>query len=256
VLHAPSFNTMSLWSWLKQKSKLGRPPKPTNLGRPPNTRKGSDSLSAAGGGSGVGIGSSNSTDPQLLRPDAASVQPPKATTAQKSRASFSGGDNLTKMEAALDEWNDGADARYSLRTFCKLKGLGRAAFTNRLNGKVAVDASAGRPPLIHNKDAQVVVDTLRRFDRGNAGGGVSKAIDLVKELKPSVTHKQARDKALQIRKKNSDVLTAPTKAQPTTSKRSQVTLGGQFRWHQVHLLLASHLALTASFHTTILRPHS
>jgi len=227
----------SLWRWLNHKPACGRPPKRTNLGRPSNTRKGSDSLSAAGGGgSGVGIGRSNSTDPQL-RPDAAPIPPPKATTAKKTRASFSGGENLANMEAALDEWNNGADARYSLTVFCKSKGLGRKAFTNRLKGKVAVDASAGRPPLIDNKDSQVVVDSLRRMDRGNAGGGVTRAIDLVKALKPSVSHKQARDKALQIRKNNSDVLTDPTKAQSTTSKRSEVTLAGQFRWHQVHLLL-------------------
>ena len=147
------------------------------------------------------------------------------------------------MKVALDEWNGGADVTHSINAFCKLKGVGRTAFTNRLKGKTAIGASAGRPPLISKKDEQIVVDTLRRLDRGNSGGGVGKAIDLVKELACTVTHKQARDKALNSRKGNSDVLTAPTKAQPTTSKRSQVTLAGQFRWHQVRPWLATWLSL-------------
>ena len=116
--------------------------------------------------------------------------------------------------------------------FAKAVGIDKKVIERRMNGSVAMDASTGPKPLLAKGKQQVVVDTMRRYDRANNGQSAARAASLVQELNPNLTRKQAVNAFAHLRKRNKDVLTGDVKAQQSTSKRSEVTVAGQYIWHE------------------------
>ena len=116
--------------------------------------------------------------------------------------------------------------------FAKAVGIDKKVMERRMKGSVAMGASAGPKPKLSKEKQQVVVDTMRRYDRANNGQSAAKAASLIQELNPKLTRKQATNGFAYIRKQNKDVLTGDVLAQQSTSKRSEVTVSAQQYWHE------------------------
>ena len=120
----------------------------------------------------------------------------------------------------------------SFEAFAKAVCIDKKVMDRRMKGTVAMDASTGAKSKLSKEQQQVVVDTMRRYDRGNNGQPPAKGISLVQELNPKLTRKQAVNVFANIRKQNKDVLTGDVKAQQSSSKRSEVTVSAQHYWHE------------------------
>ena len=53
--------------------------------------------------------------------------------------------------------------------------------------------AAGRKAILSEEDGQFVADVVRRADRGNDGKSKLKILDIIQDLNPSLTQKQARN---------------------------------------------------------------
>jgi len=85
--------------------------------------------------------------------------------------------------------------------------------------------------LVSAEKQQVLVDVIRRSDRGNTPKTFPEIIDTIQDLEP-VSRKQARDAYDRtIKPTHKKVLTGIIKAQRTTTKRSAITAEQQWRWH-------------------------
>ena len=92
--------------------------------------------------------------------------------------------------------------------------------------------SAGKQPLFNKEDQQFAVDVVRRHDRGNDGLCKRRAIDVLHDMKPDVKRSAVRNSFDRtIRPHHADVLTGIVKANPTTVKRTAITVPQQYRWH-------------------------
>ena len=90
----------------------------------------------------------------------------------------------------------------------------------------------GRSKLLNDTQETFLVDNVRRKDRGNDGMTKSEIVDMVQDLKPGLNRKSAADAYDRtVKTKHHQVLTGIVSAQATTTKRSAVTVGQQYRWH-------------------------
>ena len=71
--------------------------------------------------------------------------------------------------------------------FAKAVGIDKKVMERRMKGSVAMGASAGPKPKLSKEKQQVVVDTMRRYDRANNGQSAAKAALLIQELNPKLT---------------------------------------------------------------------
>ena len=92
--------------------------------------------------------------------------------------------------------------------------------------------SVGKQPLYNVEEQQFGVDVIRRHDRGNDGLNKRQCIDKLHDMRPDLTRKSvtnAFDRT--IRPQHKEVLTGIVKANPTTVKRTAITVAQQWRWH-------------------------
>ena len=110
--------------------------------------------------------------------------------------------------------------------------------------------SAGRNSLLSTENQRFVADVLARRDRGNECSKKSEAIDLVQDLSPHPSRRQAGQSfARTLLPKHPTVLKSRTvKAQATTTRRSAITVEQQFHWvetyHKVLAVLQSRNTVT------------
>ena len=89
--------------------------------------------------------------------------------------------------------------------------------------------------LLDEDAAQFVVDTIRRMDRADDGMTRRESIDMIQDLRPELSQKQAMSQFdRNVRPQNKQYLTGVIKAEATTTKRSAITVPQQYRWHKVH----------------------
>ena len=144
------------------------------------------------------------------------------------------------LESAVHDWNNKSDEFQpgdSMKTFCARLGLSKGTFGKMVtkNDKVRapIGATLGRSTLLTPNDASFVVDNIRRADRAHDGKTVVDVIDLIQEVKPELSHTQASNAYRRtVKPGHSKLLTGVVTAQPTTTKRSGVTVAGQYRWHR------------------------
>ena len=80
--------------------------------------------------------------------------------------------------------------------------------------------------------AEFVCDNIRRADRANKPKSMAQIIDLILEMRPELSRKQAYDAYnSNVKGRFSDLLTGIVVAQPTTTKRSAINVPQQWRWH-------------------------
>ena len=102
-----------------------------------------------------------------------------------------------------------------------------------LNGKKYLGKGAGRPALLSRVETTFVCDIVRRHDRARDGLGAAEVVDKVSDLRPDLTLAQAKNLAYQVRKRNSDVLTNPTRAQASKTARTNINIAQKYRFHKV-----------------------
>ena len=97
--------------------------------------------------------------------------------------------------------------------------------------RTAIGSKVGKPRIMSADNEQLVVDAVRRVDRGNDGKSLREIHDTMQQLQP-ITEQQARDAFCRtIRSAHKKELTGVVKAQATTTKRSAITVEQQYRWH-------------------------
>lgn len=157
------------------------------------------------------------------------------------------GKPLKTMTVAVNEW-DAMSGRYynddgmacSMTQFANVCGIPPETFRKYActdKGKRrTLGASLGRPALVSSEQSQFVADVIRRADRANDGKTVGETIQIVQDLVPKLSRKQASNSLKRtIRRHHKDVLTkTAVVAQGTTTRRTAITLGQQFRWHKTY----------------------
>ena len=91
--------------------------------------------------------------------------------------------------------------------------------------------AVGNPPTLDQEDSQLLVDVIRRSDRGNEPKSMPQIMGVIQELKPTLNIKATRNAFATVQKKHKAELTGKIKAQATTTARSAITIPQQFRWH-------------------------
>jgi hypothetical protein len=116
------------------------------------------------------------------------------------RTNWSAGDARIKMEQASIDWeNKTGDCHkdMSFKAFAKMTGIPRATLLMHVHWdpqkRLGINSSAGRPSVLKPKAQQFVVDFIRRRDRGNDGLTYRAAVDLVLEVAPLLSRKQAEN---------------------------------------------------------------
>jgi hypothetical protein len=96
--------------------------------------------------------------------------------------------------------------------------------------------SAGRLPLMTACNQGFIRNVLARKDRANEGENYQEAVDFVQKLDPKLAQEQARHHLSRtLPKGNTSIVKAKAAvAQQTTTKRSNITMPQQYRWHQTY----------------------
>ena len=110
---------------------------------------------------------------------AAKPKPPpaKQAPAKTTRTNWGSGENLKRMRAAVEGWDNNSEQkreaegdmkRYAALVDIPYKTFQKYAKTDKSKRR-KLGGSVGRPSLVDKQTAQTVVDTVRRRDRGNDG---------------------------------------------------------------------------------------
>ena len=160
----------------------------------------------------------------------------------KVKTDWSKGDALARLTSAVEDWDAlvaSGKPHMKRPAFAKSRGIAADTFGRYACGEKGdpkrrkLGAASGRQALLNDDEQQLLVDSIRRRDRGNEGVSTDGAIDMVRTIKPDLTHKQAESQVHgSLRRKHSAVLTKTMVVpQPTTTKRSATTPDQQYRWH-------------------------
>jgi hypothetical protein len=210
----------------------------TDFFAPPN-RGGRPANKGGGGGRPRAV----SAPAPVVRASGAEEAPSKKGAKKgASRTNYKAGENKRKLEAAVAEWKNKSPRctpETSLRSFAAMVGIPAGTFSNyvTLTEEKArvVGSGVGRASQVDGETQQFLVDALRKYDRGNDGRTRAEGIDMLQELKPELSRKQASNAwSNNIMKNYRKEITGVVKAQATTVKRSAITVEQQYRWHTTY----------------------
>ena len=223
--------------------RVGRPAvlPPKKRGRPPaessKTQRPAASSSPPPATSEPGAASSSSS---ILGKRAAAT----LVGTKLKRTNWSTGEHLERLTKAVENWDAKTgefltqDPTLSLIKYAELAGISYqtlAAYACKDVGKrKALGKSVGKKPLFGAAEQQFSVDVIRRHDRGNDGLDKRACVDVLHDLRPELSRKsvaEAFDRT--VRPHHRDALTGIRKANPTTVKRTAITVAQQYRWHSV-----------------------
>eukprot|EP00978_Attheya_sp_CCMP212_P031046 scaffold116016_cov35-Attheya_sp.AAC.1 len=142
------------------------------------------------------------------------------------------GEGLQKMTKAVQEWNE-KSGRYfhlngedhSLNVFANVVGISYDSFkkyvcSSSAKSKRELGKQGGKRSLLDANSQRFIADVITRQDRGNDGKSTNKSIDIVMNMNPQISRKQAADVINRtIQPNNKDLLTQNNvTAQATTTK--------------------------------------
>ena len=117
-----------------------------------------------------------------------------------SRTNWSTPENAAKLQEAVKEWHKKSTRctpQTSLRSFAEMVGIPFGTVSNYVTGSMdkrrKLGASVGRTGLLEKNEETFVVEVLRRADRGNDGKSRREGLDVIQELRPDLTRKQAQN---------------------------------------------------------------
>ena len=226
---------------------FSRPPPPPQIGRPlgPPKKRGRPRQLT------------ETADPEVAQLPSPPPAPASASAASASfgkreaaatlgvklqRINWGAGKALEQMTEAVKNWDVKTgphlehDKALSLRRYAVCVGIPydtiQGYVCKDIGKRKQLGAHVGQPSLFSESQKQFAVDVVRRHDRGNDGLDKRKIVDLMHDLKPDLKRRsveQAFDR--DVRPKHAHQLTGIVKANPTTTKRTAITVGQQFRWH-------------------------
>jgi hypothetical protein len=156
------------------------------------------------------------------------------------------GEPLQRLTAAVKDYDSSTGSaldtiyrKLGLRSFAIDVGISASTlmvYVHKDNKRSNPGDSAGRPPLLTVRNQGFIRNVLARKDRANEGANYQEAVDLVQELDPKLTQEQARHHLLRtLLKGDTTIVKAKSVvAQQTTTKRSNITVPQQYRWHQTY----------------------
>ena len=172
----------------------------------------------------------------------------RARSAPKKRTNWSLPANRARLEAALAQWaakTDPAASRLfakkgngkssltavlrepTMREFADTVGIPQPTFSKYCAEKSTLGVGVGRKILISQENSDLIIDVVRRADRGNNGMGGCKIAEVITKLQPDLTTRQARlsfDRTVRPKARAARLTTGScVKVQATTTKRSQVS---------------------------------
>jgi hypothetical protein len=108
------------------------------------------------------------------------------------------------------------------------------AYVRKDNKRSNPGDSDGRTPLLTARNQGFIRNVLACKDRENEGAKYQEAVDLVQELDPKLTQEHARHHLSRTLLKGDTriVKSKAVVAQQTTTKRRNITVPRQYRWHQ------------------------
>ena len=210
------------------RKRLGRPKKKSQSGAA--AARGSNSSSASANAASAGQRKKSPTKPHGEQ--------------RKTTTNYADPEALARMTSAVQGWDALVESglpHLKKTDFAKQRGIKPSTFRKYVCGQRGdpkrrkLGAASGKKTLLADDEMQLLVDTIRRRDRGNEGMSTSDAIDAVRTLKPELSHKQAENQVHNaLKRKHSDVLTKRMVVpQATTTKRSQINAAQQYRWHML-----------------------
>eukprot|EP00978_Attheya_sp_CCMP212_P031727 scaffold120920_cov35-Attheya_sp.AAC.1 len=186
-------------------------------------------------------------NPKKRRAEKAPAPIPKKKSTV-SRSNWGKGEGLQMMTKAVQEWNE-RSGRYfdsngedrSLKVFANVVGIPYDSFkkyvcSSSAKSKRELGKQGGKRSLLDANSQRFIADVIARHDRGNDGKSTSESIDIVMNMNPKISRKQAADVFNRtIRPNNKDLLTQNNvTAQATTTKRSAITIPQQYRWFKTY----------------------
>ena len=168
------------------------------------------------------------------KPAVVETKRPKVKT---TRTNWSLPVNQEILQQAIDDWlnkTGECEEHHSMREFAALCGIPKGTFSNYVTGNAenrnVVGKGVGRPTLFTAEDVQVVVDTIKRADRGHEGMSIPEVHRMCEALRPDLQHTQIVNAMTRtVRPAQKKQLTGRVKAQATTTKRSAINVPQQYR---------------------------
>ena len=121
------------------------------------------------------------------------------------------------MQRAVDEYRNKegrwlSEPDMTISRFCGLVEIPEFTFRKYVGGsedkRRVLGASVGPPALLDaDTEQQFSMDVLRRRDRGNDGMDKRKAVDMINDLRPSLSRKQCENAFDALRQKHKEELT-------------------------------------------------
>eukprot|EP00966_Prymnesium_polylepis_P152788 3529223-Prymnesium_polylepis.1 len=174
-------------------------------------------------------------------PALAAAKKPKAKAAKAERINWGKGEALEKISTAVADFDGKTGAWLSedsmtFTRFCQIVDIPYPTLAPYVckdkSKRKVLGCSVGRKALVPPDTEQFAVDVLRRKDRANDGMSRREGIDMLQDLQPVLSRKQAEHQFdSNVRGKHKDELTGIVKASATTEKRCAITVPQQFRWH-------------------------
>jgi hypothetical protein len=148
------------------------------------------------------------------------------------------GEAKISMENAVSEWDgktgqalDSNGEERSLRVFAAVVSIPydtlKMYVSSDAEKRRVIGNCVGCAPLLRKGNQTFIADVLARKDRVNEGASPAEAIDLVQELNPTLSRTQAHrhlSNRTLIPAHPQKLKPKPQVAQPTTTKRSGITL--------------------------------
>jgi hypothetical protein len=166
---------------------------------------------------------------------------------KKSRTNWGKRENRTKMEKAINDWVDKSGDIYDnngemiddWKVFANKVGIPPDTFYKYIrpkNPKQLGDGSWGKKKLMTEEDIEFAGCVLARADRGNDGLSSKESIDMIQELLPNISRDAARKQTyryvLPLNHAIGILKRTTQKVQGTTSDRTNINFGQQYRWHR------------------------
>ena len=124
----------------------------------------------------------------------------------------------------------------SLKLFCGVADSPYNTFKKYVgeneNNRRKIGSAVGCRPLIPSGDHRFAAEMCARQDRGNDGIERCDMFEYIRELKPGISKKQAKNHYERTLKKNNSTIVKANlvAAQSTTTQRNAITVAQQYRW--------------------------
>ena len=160
------------------------------------------------------------------------------------RANWGKGEGLDRMMVAISDWDAKsgafleAEKEMPLGRYAELVGIPYPTLVQYackdIGKRKVLGLSVGNKAHFNGEKTQFAADVIRIRDRGNDGMNKRECVDMLHDLRPDLNRKavmQAFDRT--VRPQHTKVMTGIVHANPTTVKRTAITVAQQYRWHTV-----------------------